>query len=84
MNKKTEVSSSQKTLGRSGSTAFGHCFAKRNYDNGGFSVSQSHVASVVAYIENQEEHHRTMTFEDEFGLSLKRYRIAFDERYLWN
>jgi REP-associated tyrosine transposase len=51
---------------------------------GGFSVSQSHVASVVAYIENQEEHHRTMTFEDEFRLLLKRHRIAFDERYVWD
>ena len=51
---------------------------------GGFSVSQSHVASVVAYIENQEEHHRTMTFEDEFRLFLKRYRTAFDERYVWD
>jgi hypothetical protein len=42
------------------------------------------VASLVAYIENQEEHHRTMTFEDEFRLFLKRYRIAFDERYVWD
>jgi putative transposase len=39
---------------------------------GAFSVSQSNVASVVSYIEKQEEHHRTVTFEGEFRLFLKR------------
>jgi putative transposase len=51
---------------------------------GAFSVSQSNVASVVSYIEKQEEHHRTVTFEEEFRLFLKRYRVAFDERYVWD
>jgi REP element-mobilizing transposase RayT len=51
---------------------------------GAFSVSQSNVASVVSYIEQQEEHHRTVTFEEEFRLFLKRYRVGFDERYVWD
>jgi putative transposase len=51
---------------------------------GAFSVSQSNVASVVSYIEKEEEHHRTLTFEEEFRLFLKRYRVAFDERYVWD
>ena len=51
---------------------------------GAFSVSQSNVASVVSYIEKQEEHHRTVTFEEEFRLFLKRYRVVFDERYVWD
>jgi REP-associated tyrosine transposase len=51
---------------------------------GAFSVSQSNVAAVVSYIEKQEEHHRTVTFEEEFRLFLKRYRVAFDERYVWD
>jgi putative transposase len=51
---------------------------------GAFSVSQSHVDAVISYIENQEEHHRTITFEEEFRLILKRYRVAFDERYVWD
>jgi putative transposase len=51
---------------------------------GAFSVSQSNVASVVSYIEKQQEHHRTLTFEEEFRLFLKRYRAAFDERYVWD
>ena len=51
---------------------------------GAFSVSQSHVDAVISYIENQEEHHRTITFEEEFRLILKRYRVAFDERHVWD
>ena len=51
---------------------------------GAFSVSQSNVASVVSYIEKQEEHHRVVTFEEEFRLFLKRYRVSFDERYVWD
>ena len=51
---------------------------------GGFSVSESNAAAVVAYIEKQEEHHRKMTFEDEFRLILKRHRVQFDERYVWD
>jgi putative transposase len=51
---------------------------------GAFSVSQSHLESVVSYIRNQEEHHRTMTFQEEYRLFLKRYRVAFDERYVWD
>jgi hypothetical protein len=38
----------------------------------------------VSYIELQEEHHRTVTFEEEFRLFLKRYRVGFDERYVWD
>jgi putative transposase len=51
---------------------------------GAFSVSKSNVASVVSDIEKQEEHHRTVTFEEEFRMFLKRYRVAFDERYIWD
>jgi putative transposase len=51
---------------------------------GAFSVSQSHVDAVVSYIRNQEEHHRTISYQEEIRLFLKRYRVAFDERYLWD
>lgn len=50
---------------------------------GAFSVSESNIESVAAYIENQEEHHRTLTFQEEFRAFLKKHRIPFDERYLW-
>jgi putative transposase len=51
---------------------------------GGFSVSESNAAAVTAYIEKQEEHHRKMTFEDEFRLILQRHGVQFDERYVWD
>ena len=50
---------------------------------GGFSVSESLVERVSAYIGNQETHHRTVTFEQEFIALLRAHGIAFDERYLW-
>ncbi|MBV8970344.1 MAG: transposase [Verrucomicrobia bacterium] len=51
---------------------------------GAFSISQSHVAEVIAYIENQEQHHERITFQEEYRLFLKRYRVPFDERYVWD
>ena len=36
------------------------------------------------YIENQEEHHRKMTFQDELRALLRRHGIAFDERFVWD
>jgi REP element-mobilizing transposase RayT len=51
---------------------------------GAFSLSESNVKSVAAYVENQEEHHRTLTFQEEFRVFLKKHRIPFDERYLWD
>ena len=51
---------------------------------GAFSVSQSDSDRVVAYIQNQAEHHRTMSFQEEYRRLLERYDIAFDERYVWD
>lgn len=51
---------------------------------GAFSVSQSNNPSVKTYIANQEEHHRRMTFQDEMRALLKRHKIEFDERYVWD
>jgi hypothetical protein len=44
---------------------------------GAFSISQSQVADVISYIEKQEEHHQKRTFQEEYRLFLKRYRLAF-------
>jgi REP element-mobilizing transposase RayT len=51
---------------------------------GAFSVSQSLVAHVRAYIDNQAEHHKKMSFEDEFIALLKRHGIEYDPRYVWD
>lgn len=49
-----------------------------------FSVSQSNLSDVVRYIENQEEHHKRVTFQDEYRAFLKAYGIDYDERYIWD
>lgn len=51
---------------------------------GAFSVSQSDADQVVSYIRNQAEHHRKMTFQDEYRRLLERYRVTFDEKYVWD
>lgn len=51
---------------------------------GAFSVSQSHLEQVIRYIEQQEEHHRRVTFQDEFRAFLKKYDVEYDERYVWD
>ena len=51
---------------------------------GAFSIGQSQVDDVRAYITGQEEHHRKISFQDEFRALLKRYEIEFDERYVWD
>ena len=49
-----------------------------------FSVSQSNLDEVIRYIENQEEHHKRVTFQDEYRAFLKAYGIEYDERYVWD
>ena len=49
-----------------------------------FSVSQSNLDHVRAYIERQEEHHHGMTFQDELRLLLRKHEVEFDERYVWD
>ena len=51
---------------------------------GAFSVSQSQVEDVRAYIRNQREHHRVKLFQEEFRAFLKAYEVEFDERYVWD
>jgi REP element-mobilizing transposase RayT len=51
---------------------------------GVFSIGQSQVEDVRAYIAGQEEHHRKISFQEEFRRLLQRYDVAFDERYVWD
>jgi len=51
---------------------------------GAFSIGQSNVGAVIRYIQNQEKHHRKVTFQEEFRELLRRYQIDFDERYVWD
>ena len=47
----------------------------------GFSVSVSQLDSVIGYIQHQEEHHRKMTFQEEFVVLRNKYGIAYDPRF---
>ncbi len=49
-----------------------------------FSIGFSQIESVREYIAGQEEHHRQVSFQDEFRQLLRRYEIEFDERYVWD
>ena len=51
---------------------------------GAFSVSPAHVEILREYIANQEEHHRTVGFQDEFREFCRRHGVEFDERYVWD
>jgi putative transposase len=49
-----------------------------------FSVSESHTDAVRKYVQNQEEHHRKVSFQEEYLRILEKNNVAFDENYLWN
>jgi REP element-mobilizing transposase RayT len=49
-----------------------------------FSVSESNVAAVRHYIANQEQHHKKVSFEDEYRRFLEANKLSWDERFLWD
>ncbi len=51
---------------------------------GAFAVSYSHLDGVKRYLARQAEHHRRITFQEEFRTFLRKHDLAFDERYLWD
>ncbi len=59
----------------------GHFEWQRGY--GGFSYSRSQRSGVIRYIMNQEEHHKEMTFREEYLTMLKKFEIEFDDQYLF-
>ena len=50
---------------------------------GAFSIGHSQLEALKSYIANQPEHHRQLSFQDEFRKLLTRYGIEWDERYIW-
>ncbi len=51
---------------------------------GMFSISPAHRATLERYIANQAEHHRVVTFQEEYRRLLGKYGIEYDERYVWD
>jgi putative transposase len=64
------------------SSALAHFAWQNGY--GAFSVGPADLESLRKYIDTQEEHHRTHTFQEEYRAFLKRYGVEFDERYIWD
>jgi len=49
-----------------------------------FSIGFSQISKVCEYIAGQEEHHRRISFQDEFRSLLAKYEVDYDERYVWD
>lgn len=49
---------------------------------GAFSYSKSQASKVIAYVQNQEAHHRKITFLEEYRNFLEKFEVAYDERYI--
>ena len=78
--KDLKTSSSKWMKGRSPEL---YAFAwQRGY--GAFSVAPGDQQTLLDYIDNQEEHHRTRSFQEEFRAFLNKYNIEYDERYVWD
>jgi len=75
---KRESSKFVKTLG----PKYRNFYWQRGY--GMFSVGPSDRDEAEKYVRNQEEHHRSKSFQEEFRAFLKRYGIAYDEQYVWD
>ena len=60
-------------------------FTKRKFNwqegYGAFSYSKSQIDSVVKYIMNQKEHHKAISFQDEYHKILTDFGVDFDVRY---
>ncbi len=50
---------------------------------GAFTYSKSQLSSVINYILNQPQHHKKLTFKDEYRNFLKKFGINYDEKYLF-
>ena len=51
---------------------------------GAFSIGQSQLGNLRGYLANQREHHRRLTYQDEFRNICRRYGVDIDERYVWD
>ncbi len=51
---------------------------------GAFSISQSHVDSLINYIKNQHIHHQHKSFKEEYIDILKKYNLEYNEEFLWS
>ncbi len=64
----------------------GNDFKDFSWQNGygAFSVNPAEVDVVINYIANQREHHRNRTFQEEYLSFLKKYKVEYDEKWIWD
>lgn len=51
---------------------------------GSFSIHPAQLDAVKKYILMQDDHHKRISFKDEYRAFLKEYEIEYDERYVWD
>ena len=49
-----------------------------------FSVNPGNVDDIRRYVADQEEHHKRVSFQDEYRAFLRKHNVPFDERYVWD
>ena len=64
----------------------GGILSKFHWQNGygAFSIGRSEIDTVRIYIQNQPEHHRNRSFQDEYRAFLNEYEMQYDEQYVWD
>jgi REP element-mobilizing transposase RayT len=77
-----EIKTSTSRWIKSKGTAYRGFYWQSGY--GVFSVSESKAPEVKRYIRQQEEHHRRLTFQEEYRRICAKHGIAIDERYVWD
>ncbi|MFZ0061898.1 MAG: IS200/IS605 family transposase [Pyrinomonadaceae bacterium] len=50
---------------------------------GAFSYGHSQLDTIIRYIQNQEEHHRRRSFRNEYLSLLRKFDIAFEDKYIF-
>jgi REP element-mobilizing transposase RayT len=75
---KRESSKFIKTLG----IKYKDFYWQRGY--GMFSVGPADRDPAESYVNNQEEHHRMKSFQEEFRAFLAKYGVPYDEQYVWD
>lgn len=51
---------------------------------GWFSVGPANLENACSYVKRQKEHHKKITFQDEYRKFLEQYKVEYDERYVWD
>jgi putative transposase len=64
----------------------GNAFADFAWQNGygAFSIGQSSYEALRKYIQSQKNHHKKISFQDEYRAFLQKYYILYDEKYIWD